>query len=132
MTLVPDVREDLVGVLDRDPGTWRIANTVLGVVEAHLAGAARGPEDLARAAGARGLPAEATLEYLLAHERSTGALLALSEAFDDLARCRRVARSDAVAAAVNAALARVAVAVRSALARVAEALRPVLDWFGLV
>lgn len=120
MTLVPDVREHLVGVLDRDAVTWQIANTVLGVVEAHLAGTASGPEDLARAAAARGLPPDASLEQLLAYERSTGALLALSEAFDDLARWRRSSRSDAVVSAV-----------RSALARMAEALRPVLDWFGL-
>lgn len=132
MTLVPDVRQHLVRVLDRDPETWRIANTVLTVVETHLACTAGGPEDLARSAAARGLPPDASLEELLAHERSTGALLALSEAFDDLARSRRGARSDAVAAAVNAALARVAVAVSSVIARVAEALRPVLDWFGLV
>ena len=79
-------------------------------------------DGLARAAVARRLPPDASLEELLAYERSTGPLVALNEAFDDLVRWRRGSRSDAVA---------VAAAVRSTLARIAEALRPVLERFGL-
>lgn len=83
--------------------------------------ASSAPDEIARLARSRGLPPETTLEQLLEHERSNAALGALSEAFDDLARLCRAARSDTVL-----------VGVRRALSRSAAAVRLGLDWSGLV
>lgn len=80
-----------------------------------------GNAEIARAARDRGLPTGTTLEQLLAHERSTAALSAVHETFDELARWRRGGRADTVLACA-----------RHVVARSAQAVRPLLDWFGLV
>ena len=81
---------------------WTVIEVVLEVVDAHLnetaerarlAGIAEpAPEgDTARAAVARGLPATTDLTELLAHERSTAAMLAVRDVFDEMAPWRREA-----------------------------------------
>ena len=93
------VRDRLGQLLGHEPNMWTVIEVVLEVVDAHLnetaerarlAGIAEpAPEgDTARAAVARGLQATTDLTELLAHERSTAAMLAVRDVFDEMAPWR--------------------------------------------
>jgi hypothetical protein len=99
---LPGVRDHRGAMQGHDPRAWDVVEVVLGAVDAHLNGIDDPPRsvekpgpaldyDTAHAAVTRSLPVSTSFDALVAHERSTGAELALRDAFEEMDTWRREA-----------------------------------------